>query len=460
MYAVETAAALVDEAETTPDPTDRVRLLARAVLVLAHVDQAPLAADAVARLAEHTADPDPQRRFIALVCTGIGALRDRDPAGVASLVEAGGLYADAGLDQDPLCLELMVQDLLHRLRLEEVAPLVGPHPERRLPDRGDRCRVLTMVGTAQAWSGDCVRGYVTLMSARELAIAEDLVEQRAESSAVLAKVAAVRGRPDAAREHLDEARRYTAECGSEWIARGIGECAVSVHLATGDRRAWVAMLELVVAEGDGAASGFAHEYALELATVRRDDGDVVGSRAILDGLTDPPPMIPGWAVLVAWRRWLAAPGDTAARAAFVDAATAPHRPAAWGERGRALWLLGEEAVREGRDAAAIAHLERAARVYASVGAAGYLHRVLDLLHGLSPSSSPAPASVAAATGESRLTATETAVAVAVGDGLTNKEIAGRLHVSVKTVEFHLGNAYRKLGVRNRTELAVRLAPRQ
>jgi DNA-binding CsgD family transcriptional regulator len=36
--------------------------------------------------------------------------------------------------------------------------------------------------------------------------------------------------------------------------------------------------------------------------------------------------------------------------------------------------------------------------------------------------------------------------------LTNKEIGARLFLSPKTVEFHLGRAYRKLGVRSRAEL--------
>ena len=39
-------------------------------------------------------------------------------------------------------------------------------------------------------------------------------------------------------------------------------------------------------------------------------------------------------------------------------------------------------------------------------------------------------------------------------GLTNPEIAARLFMSRKTVEFNLGKVYRKLGVRGRTELAV------
>jgi DNA-binding CsgD family transcriptional regulator len=35
---------------------------------------------------------------------------------------------------------------------------------------------------------------------------------------------------------------------------------------------------------------------------------------------------------------------------------------------------------------------------------------------------------------------------------TNREAAGTLFVSPKTIEFHLGNVYRKLDVRSRTEL--------
>lgn len=43
------------------------------------------------------------------------------------------------------------------------------------------------------------------------------------------------------------------------------------------------------------------------------------------------------------------------------------------------------------------------------------------------------------------------------DGLTNKEIAARRFVSVKAVEFHLANAFRKLGVDRRAGLAAAMA---
>jgi DNA-binding NarL/FixJ family response regulator len=42
------------------------------------------------------------------------------------------------------------------------------------------------------------------------------------------------------------------------------------------------------------------------------------------------------------------------------------------------------------------------------------------------------------------------------DGRTNRQIAEQLFLSEKTVEAHLSRAYRKLGVRSRTQLAVKM----
>jgi DNA-binding CsgD family transcriptional regulator len=53
----------------------------------------------------------------------------------------------------------------------------------------------------------------------------------------------------------------------------------------------------------------------------------------------------------------------------------------------------------------------------------------------------------------RLTPQEVQVAMSVAGGATNRETASQLFLSVKTIEYHLRNVYRKLGVRSRTELA-------
>ena len=60
-------------------------------------------------------------------------------------------------------------------------------------------------------------------------------------------------------------------------------------------------------------------------------------------------------------------------------------------------------------------------------------------------------------GADALTATERRVAAMAAEGMPNRGIAQALFVSEKTVETHLGNAYRKLGINARTQLTEALA---
>jgi len=53
-----------------------------------------------------------------------------------------------------------------------------------------------------------------------------------------------------------------------------------------------------------------------------------------------------------------------------------------------------------------------------------------------------------------LTRRESEVAALVARGLTNRQIAGQLYVSVRTVEVHVDRTLSKLGFRTRTQLAV------
>jgi DNA-binding CsgD family transcriptional regulator len=56
------------------------------------------------------------------------------------------------------------------------------------------------------------------------------------------------------------------------------------------------------------------------------------------------------------------------------------------------------------------------------------------------------------TAAERLTPQELQVALLVSDGLTNRDVAARLFLSQKTVEFHLTHIYRKLDIHSRSEL--------
>lgn len=53
-----------------------------------------------------------------------------------------------------------------------------------------------------------------------------------------------------------------------------------------------------------------------------------------------------------------------------------------------------------------------------------------------------------------LTPTEQDIGALVAAGLTNPEVAGRMFISAKTVGANLTRIYRKLGIRNRSELAT------
>jgi len=74
-----------------------------------------------------------------------------------------------------------------------------------------------------------------------------------------------------------------------------------------------------------------------------------------------------------------------------------------------------------------------------------LHRIVEA-HGR--------AGVPSVPGGSPLTPRETQVATLVADGASNKEMARRLFVSIRTIETHVQNALVKLGLRSRTELAL------
>ena len=56
-----------------------------------------------------------------------------------------------------------------------------------------------------------------------------------------------------------------------------------------------------------------------------------------------------------------------------------------------------------------------------------------------------------------LTDAEMRVALAVGSGLTNRQAADQLYLSIKTVDSHLQSIYRRLGIRSRSQLAALVA---
>jgi DNA-binding CsgD family transcriptional regulator len=117
------------------------------------------------------------------------------------------------------------------------------------------------------------------------------------------------------------------------------------------------------------------------------------------------------------------------------------------EQARALLVLGHEQRRSNKRGAARDSLSRARHVFDELGCSGWSERAAEEAGRVSGRRGA----------EDGLTASELRVVELAVQGLTNKEIASRLHVTVYTVEAHLSHAYAKLGVRSRAQLAARLA---
>lgn len=136
-------------------------------------------------------------------------------------------------------------------------------------------------------------------------------------------------------------------------------------------------------------------------------------------------------------------------------AAALHGHASRFERARTELRLGERLRRERRLTDARAPLRSAHQAFELLGARGW--------------SAQAGAERAAAGERPKraeahlpvllhgLTAQELRIALLIAEGVTNREAAAALYLSPKTIGYHLGKVYAKLGVRSRTELAHLIA---
>jgi DNA-binding NarL/FixJ family response regulator len=118
------------------------------------------------------------------------------------------------------------------------------------------------------------------------------------------------------------------------------------------------------------------------------------------------------------------------------------------EHARSQLAYGEFLRRAGRRVQAREHLRAAFDRFDGLGATLWAERARSELRASGQTARKRDPST-----QDELTAHELQIARFVAEGLTNREVAARLFLSPRTIDFHLRNVYRKLGISSRTALA-------
>jgi ATP/maltotriose-dependent transcriptional regulator MalT len=280
----------------------------------------------------------------------------------------------------------------------------------------------------------------------------------ARAHARAAQVLACRGQWPAAQAHVNAARAAAERLPLVYAVATAATAAAALAYARGDLAGVLRAIEPVRATGlvdAGGRPGIFNWRAIEADALiglgRLDDAETM-----LDEFEAaiPPPGLASAALALARGRGnlaVASGDEPQAEAAFTRAhEIEPEVPMPF-EHARLSLDDGRRLAAAQNRPAAIAQLEKAHRLFSDLGADPYLQACAAELAALQVTA--ATSSPAALLGLSRA---ELAVARLVATGLTNKEVASELYVSVKTVEYHLRNSYIKLDITSRRALAALL----
>ncbi len=306
------------------------------------------------------------------------------------------------------------------------------------------------------WDGQWTAAYADAAESLHWAEETGQITSIGYCLAQLARIDAARGERGRCAEWAERAHREAelrgVGCLAIHNAASLGLCA----LGSGDIKTAIDYLEhaWLVARTEGLDNPNVVPFTGDLAEALARSGDVARAREILAWLDER-----AESTGLRYPRAVAARGyavinenPETAQEWFTKALSACEGRSMPFERARTLLCQGESLRRARQPAAARDPLRGALIIFRSLGAQPWTARTATELTAAGVRGPAGDRPRRGTTQLDELTPQELQIARAVGRGLNNVEAAAALFVSRKTVEAHLTRAYRKLGVRSRTEL--------
>jgi DNA-binding CsgD family transcriptional regulator len=445
------------EKEAGPDRELQIEALATQGVILVLLERHD-EAGVVLRKAQELCTPDVRRDLRVQVLADLGDLAHHrgDPDAVALLREAVELEAGDVIPNANWSPTTGLGNTLTRGdRLDEARPLLEDRYRRAL-EAGDEESIASLsifLSELEQRGGDLERA--RRLADEGMALQEGSYGEDAQGASAYgrAMVAAYQGDVELARE-LAERGLAQSEAQEDAVFAGANRAALGfLEFSLGDNAAALERLQPLMErflEGGSGDPGRRQNIAVP---------DAIEALVALGRLREAEKLLAAWeragqhfdrprirATAARSRALLAAArGRLDDALGHAEAALEHHRelPVPF-ERARTLIVLGTLHRRAKHKAAARAALEEASEILDGMGARLWAKRARAELGRIGGR--------AAANG---LTPTEQRVADLVAEGRSNKEVAGELFVSVRTVEANLTRVYAKLGIRSRTELASR-----
>ncbi len=300
---------------------------------------------------------------------------------------------------------------------------------------------LAQVVSSGVWTGDLDRAMAAV--AEEEAIADAVGGPEVFYHRL--QLAAVRGRRAEAVELFARATKAAAASGSGQLVANVHWASAVLHNGVADYPTALASARRATAHGDLFLAGGSLPELVEAAVRCGETGAAVEALESLTERTEAGGTTAGLGV-AAYARGLVTGAEEHYREAVDLLEETPLVP----YRARAHLLYGEWLRREGRRKDCRTHLRTAHELLSDIGMEAFARRAADELRATGEK-----VRGRSGDGYDQLTMQELFIARQVATGATSNEVAARLFLSPRTVDAHLRNIFRKLGITSRRQLRGR-----